>query len=130
MRYNRTFRATMLKKLLHPGGPSLGRLSDETGVTKTTLYRWLRDAKSGQMKPEELGAWLRTQGVTGEELKLWEKQIREALESASDRTRERESEKEIKVLKKELTRKEQALAELSALLVLKKKVHAVLGDAE
>jgi hypothetical protein len=38
--------------------------------------------------------------------------------------------KRIQELERELARKERALAEAAALLVLKKKVHAIWGDAD
>jgi len=46
------------------------------------------------------------------------------------RSKEKELEKEIKSLEKELNRKDKALSETAALLVLKKKAQAIWGDPE
>ena len=42
----------------------------------------------------------------------------------------KEAEKKIRLLEKELSRKDKALAETAALLVLRKKVNAIWGEGE
>ena len=75
---------------------------------------------------EELGAFLRTEGVHLAELEQWRKLAEEAL-GAGKRLA---PSKETRRLKAELARKEKALAETAALLVLKKKVAEIWGDED
>jgi transposase-like protein len=134
-----------------PSGVSACRLSKETGVSQQTLSRWLQEANSlpfvakkkrkkwekkwtvedkarvvteaAELSGEELGAYLRREGVHPSELETW----RTALEDgAGDRTTKRR----IGELERELRRKEKALAEAAALLVLKKKVESYLVDED
>jgi transposase-like protein len=83
----------------------------------------------------ELAEYCRTKGIYPEQLSQW----RKACEQANDWDREsnRRLKKEKKAdrqrigkLEKELRRKEKALAEAAALLVLQKKAQAIWGDPE
>jgi hypothetical protein len=53
-----------------------------------------------------------------------------AQELATSQRREKETEKELKRVKKELQRKESALAETAALLVLRKNINAIWGQKD
>jgi len=132
-------------------------LSREIGVSAPTLSKWLRLAEDapfmvlppgdgGDARPckrwtlaeklrvlstaeglseKELGAFLREEGVHPEELRTW----RDSLdESRVDRSAQRR----IQALERELRRKEKALAEAAALLMLKKKAQelGLLGDED
>lgn len=152
MNYTNDYRNRILQRLLKPGGPSAMEISRETGIHHGTLYRWMHEAKNGQMSKrkrsprnwsleekyralleaqgqseEELGRWLREQGLHGDHLKQWEKEI-ETFLRMSGNSRLKESEREIKSLRKELERKDKALAEMSALVVLKKKFQKLLEE--
>jgi len=74
----------------------------------------------------DLGAFLRSEGVHLAELEQWRKLAKEAL---GDGRRQAPS-KELRQLRAELARKEKALAETAALIVLKKKVAAIWGDED
>lgn len=78
------------------------------------------------LEGEALGAFLRSEGVHLAELEQWRKLAREAL---GDRRRQAPS-KELRQLRAELARKDKALAETAALIVLKKKVAAIWGDED
>ena len=81
----------------------------------------------------ELGAYLRREGVSENQLKRWQTQVLAALERPKRRRRtdaERQLRVENEQLKRELRRKEKALAEAAALLVLKKKADAIWGDED
>lgn len=39
--YSQEFKDKMLSKLLHPSGPSVLQWSRESGIAKSTLYKWL-----------------------------------------------------------------------------------------
>ena len=78
----------------------------------------------------ELGEWLRRKGVHAAQLEEWRAQamaglggVKRSRESATDA-------KHIRQLERELARKDKALAEAAALLVLQKKVQAIWGDAD
>lgn len=73
------------------------------------------------------GIWLREKGHKEDQIKLWEKEIQTAL-SRIESDDSKEIEKELRDTKKELARKEKALAEVSALLVLKKKLDLLLNE--
>jgi transposase-like protein len=81
---------------------------------------------------EELGAFLRRKGLHEAQLREWRAIILEGLKSQPARPSAKPSveARRIRELEKELERKEKALAEAAALLVLQKKVQALWGDAE
>lgn len=83
-------------------------------------------ARAAELEGEELGAFLRSEGVHLAELEQWRKLAEEAL-GAGKRLA---PSKETRRLKAELARKEKALAETAALLVLKKKVAEIWGDED
>lgn len=88
--------------------------------------------KAESLCDEELGAFLRQKGLHEAQLKEWREQIFSALTvRASKRTAKGSSEKrQIRQLEKELERKEKALAEAAALLVLQKKAQILFGGDE
>jgi len=92
---------------------------------------------------EEQSAYCRTHGIYYDQLEVWKQQILESLGAASrssdkaSKTKEKESkmaaqriQDEVKQLKSALNRKDKALAELTALLVLKKKADLLWGGSE
>ena len=82
---------------------------------------------------EQLGAFLREKGLHLTHLEQWRLQVLEALQNrpATKKTKgKKDDTKRIRALEKELRRKDKALAETAALLVLKKKLHAIWGDEE
>jgi transposase-like protein len=91
--------------------------------------RVLKQAAS--ITPEMLGELLRREGLHEADLLRWEQEIRDSLaEARSQRATLKEKDKKIKALERELRRKEKALAEAAALLVLKKKVQEIWGDED
>ena len=85
--------------------------------------------------PDELGAFLRREGVHEAELEQWREAVvgaaKSALEGGGTKTSSRGADaKRIKELERELRRKDKALAETAALLVLQKKVREIWGDAD
>ena len=82
-------------------------------------------------KGEALGAFLRQEGLHEVQLRDWEMGIRGALSTRGRKpSRNPADVKRVKELERELGRKEKALAETAALLVLKKKVNAIWGVGE
>lgn len=82
---------------------------------------------------QEQGAYCRAQGIYSNHLDTWKKQMLEGLGVANTSKRKAENlqtSKEIKKLKRDLERKDKALAEVSALLILKKKADLLWGVDE
>jgi transposase len=85
---------------------------------------------------DELGAFLRREGVHEAELEQWRTAVLDAgqvaLEGGSPRAAASRGAdaKRIKELERELRRKDKALAETAALLVLQKKVREIWGDGD
>jgi len=85
------------------------------------------------LSDDELGEFLRREGLHEVQLQEMRQAVEEALSGGKKRAakKSRIDAKKIKKLERELVRKEKALAEVTALLVLKKKLDAYyLGDEE
>lgn len=90
-------------------------------------------ARAASLPEEELGSFLRREGLREGHLERWRRSVLEALDTPAERRRHQKSSaqsRRIKELEFELRRKDQALAETAALLVLKKKAQAIWGDAD
>lgn len=159
----------MLKQMMGPGARTATSLSEEVGVSQSTLSEWLRKAKVGVMPkddgggrrprdegrrrkrwtPEEklrvvkdataagdadLGALLRREGLHEADLDRFREEVLEAAARGFEASRPRRGlspeQKELRALRKELARKEKALAEAAALLVLRGKVQAFFSGEE
>jgi transposase-like protein len=82
---------------------------------------------------EQLGAFLREKGLHQVHLEQWRSQMLEGLENGFSKKlsiQKKADANRIRSLEKELNRKDKALAETAALLVLKKKVQEIWGDEE
>jgi transposase-like protein len=83
----------------------------------------------------ELSEYCRRKGLYAEQIQQWKQSAllgyKASKQVEQDKTRSRqEDQKKIKMLERELVRKEKALAETAALLVLRKKCNAIWGDGE
>ena len=86
--------------------------------------------ESRDLSEEDLGAFLRKEGVHQVQLEEWAEAMYSSLKAPKkSRTASAET-KRIKKLEKELRRKEKALAEVAALLILQKKVREIWGDED
>lgn len=92
---------------------------------------------AAKLSGEELGAFLRREGVHTAQLGEWTRTAMAAAEQALSATRKAGSpaasaatSKRVRELEKELRRKEKALAELAALLALKKKLETLWADED
>ncbi|MEX1027028.1 MAG: hypothetical protein WD049_03335 [Candidatus Paceibacterota bacterium] len=151
MRYSTDVKRTVMEKLLRPDGPGVPAMSVEFGIPTGTLYNWASRARNGSMSrnrkmsgkrtlgekmtfvlegrglpDEKLGLWLREKGIHEDQLKVWEQEIDTALiEHEKQPARENEYRQHLKELERDLRRKEKALAEMTAIAVLKKKLEAM-----
>lgn len=115
---------------------------NQKGLSATTKYKnadkWSSQDKftvvieTANLSEIEFSEYCREKGIYPEQVKEW----KEACINANDNAREkntkaskelREERKQKEKLEKELARKEKALAEAAALLVLRKKVDAIWG---
>lgn len=82
--------------------------------------------ESAKLSEEELGKYLRRRGLHAAQLEEWRAQAREGLTPSKSRSVSRRIQK----LEKEITRKDKALAEAAALLVLQKKLNELWEDED
>ena len=157
--YSPEFKAQIVSKLMPPSRQSVTSLSEESGISVATLYAWKKqyreqgfvvptkptapdqwDAKAklaaliqtATMNEAERSAYCREHGLYVEQLQAWRTDFETLLggdspASKADLAAER---KRTRQLEKELHRKEKALAEMAALLTLRKKTQAIWGTDE
>ncbi len=153
--YSPAFKSRMLRRLVGPSAISANALAKEVGVNQPLLSRWLRESRNVEdmgaskktkkwtgaeklrvviaargLSETELGALLRREGLHAAELTAWQAAAEAALSDASRRPPRSADAQRIHELERELRRKDAALAETAALLVLKKKVQAIWGDGD
>lgn len=86
-----------------------------------------------QLSEEEVGRWCREHGVHTHQLSRWREDAMAGTggkKATAEQAETRRLREENRALKKELRRKDKALAETAALLVLKKKATAIWGEPE
>jgi transposase-like protein len=84
------------------------------------------------LEGNDLGEFLRKKGLHRAQLDTWRTAAEQALSSAKSPRKSKPSseDKRIRELERDLRHKEKALAEMAALLVLKKKLEALWGDED
>jgi len=152
MKYSKSFRNAILKKVLPPENRSAYSVAKESGIAVVTINSWLANLKNGTLTVEQdsdnpvnersmkekldlllehekipgesEGEWLRQKGLHSEHVSLFRQEITSLMADKSDEKdkRIRELEKKNKQQQKEIQRKESALAEVVAILTLKKKL--------
>ena len=159
-RYGQAYKDRVVARLLPPESAEVDEVSRAIGVSVPTLLRWRADAlatASGErpgagsprwtaaarldaviatasMDDNARAAWCREKGLFMAELNGWRRDAVAGLgePKAASSAAAREDRRRIKELERELNRKDKALAETAALLVLSKKLSAVFhmgGDA-
>jgi len=89
--------------------------------------------EAASLDDEQLGAFLREKGLHKTHLEQWRLQMLDGLQNGFSKMKTKQKKKEakrIRALEKEIHRKDKALAETAALLVLKKKVQEIWGDED
>ena len=158
--YSKEFKHSIIARMLPPNNVPVPQLVRETGLPKDTLYCWrskhrkalegdeAQPPAAGELSSEEkfavvietaslneveLGEYCRRRGLYPEQVSAWRNscmQANGARPAPGDRARMKDQAKRIKTLESELNRKEKALAEAAALLVLRKKTRALWEDLE
>jgi transposase-like protein len=120
---------------------SMGKRSTHRGARPDGARRWSAEAKlrvvieASGLKDEELGAFLRREGLHEAQLEEWRSKALGAAAEALRDTKKKKAEqtpeaRKVRELERELLRKDRALAKVAALLALKKKVQEIWGDGE
>jgi transposase len=153
-RYGEKFKQRAVARLLPPESSAISTVSQEMGISVATLERWRAGALSkparerawtaaarlqaviatAAMDEAQLSAWCREQGVYPTELQQWKSDATAALAESTEEQvtpqQAREDKKRIKELERDLKRKDKALAEAAALLVLSKQMEAIFRRGE
>jgi len=159
-RYADERKAAVLNKLLPPHNRPVPEIAQTEGISEATLYNWIKQARevgiavpgSGKASPEswsgeakfavvletaimnasEVGEYCRSKGLYPEQVARWKQACITGAgggdPSGGDNLKH--ARKQIRQLEKDLRRKEKALAESAALLILQKKFNALWEDAE
>jgi hypothetical protein len=140
--YSLAFKQKMVERLTGKEAMSATQLARETGIRQQNLSRWLEQARSlplmasdksngrdwtveqkarvlaeaAHLAGEQLHAYLQEKGVRFADFERWRVALEEDGRESTAMT------KRVRNLERELARKEKALAEAAALLVLKKTV--------
>jgi len=110
--------------------------SDKPAKSWSSEEKFTSVMESAAMNQTELAEYCRKRGIYQQQLEQWREACKSANEPPSRAQRRREQsesradQKKIKQLEAELSRKESALAETAALLVLRKKANAIWGSGE
>jgi transposase len=148
--YSLAFKEKMLERLTGKDAVSAVQLGREMGIPQQTLSNWLQNARSIPLVAEKhakakawsidekvrvlaeaaslsgpaLSAMLAREGLSLGQLETWRLALEDENNAAAATT------KRIRTLERELVRKEKALAEAAALLLLQKKVQSLWEDAD
>jgi transposase-like protein len=150
-RYGKEFKDKAVARLLPPESSAIEVVSREIGISVGTLERWRAEAlaqpqqqrtwtaaarfeavlATAAMDEETKSAWCREHGIYPQELAAWRQSATQALAGSSEERatpqQTKQDQRRIKELERELRRKDKALAEAAALLVLSKKVQAIFN---
>lgn len=170
--HSQSFKIRAVEKALNrANGVTLNEIVDDLGIGRSTLSKWVRDARNNVLEnhaggetlssrnkkkekrpqdwsledrleivmacasldEEEKSEYCRRQGVYPHHVNQWKLDFGSGNTSSEKVTKGQEMKNlknENKALRKELNRKDKALAETAALLVLQKKVNAIWGNDE
>jgi len=149
LKYSQAFKEQALQKVLQRGDKTIQCIADELNINALTLKTWLKKERPEIMStqqnakrpldwsPEErlqalltshglegeaLSAFCRNQGLFSHHLATWKQDFIRA--KVNQTPSDKHLRDEVQQLKQELHRKEKALAEAAALLILQKKFQA------
>lgn len=154
-KYSDDFKQSVVQKILLPGGPSALEMSVKTGAHVTSIRDWIKIygkrttmkkitewtpetkleaiIKTSNMSENDLGEFLRSNGLHSADLEKWKQDFyssqqapgRPKIDPEIIQLRNKQTE-----LSKDLKRKNDALAEMSARVILLKKKHLIFGGTE
>jgi transposase len=151
-RYGQAYKDRIVAKLLPPESSAVEHVSREVGISVSTLERWRAETLANgsgagsqrwtaaarlqaviltaTMDEATRSAWCREQGLYLAELDAWKRDAIAGLGEprAAGAAEARQDRRRVIELERELHRKDKALAETAALLVLSKKLSAVFHE--
>ena len=156
MAYSSAIREAALRKLCASHSPSASSVAREFGMDPKTLQKWRKWGRNkpeeGSSKPmrqqdwslekrfqvvietssmndEEIGAYCRRHGIHANTIVLWRETCLNTIrERSKDESETVALKVELKEVKRDLKRKEKALAEAAARLILQKKMKELWGS--
>lgn len=156
--YSQEFKDSIRTKILNRGNKTVAEICEQEGVNFRSASNWIRPhaiasgmkkQKSSQkwsgeqklkvlletssLSEAELGAYLRREGLFSQQLDEWKKEFISLANSSSTKSSKPAKDdrnQKIKSLERELLRKDKALAEATALLILQKKVNLIWGNKD
>jgi len=136
-RYGQAFKDRAVARLLPPESATVEAVTREIGIggrTWTAAGRLEAVITTAGMDEAGKSAWCREHGVYPVEVEKWRASATASLaepeEQRASPQATRQDKKRIKELERDLLRKDRALAETTALLVLSKKVAAIFNKGE
>src|SRR5665648_72977 len=150
----------IIAKALATNCRGIRELATLHNVGYSTLYQWVRGCRTGKLRTQgsgaatgqctqserfehliatsmldeaAVGAYCRERGLFSHQLPLWKKEFMSQNKEQKNNSEQLELKAlraENKLLKQDLRRKDKALAETAALLILKKKATFLWGDPE
>jgi len=150
--FSQEFKDAIITKIVNRGSKSVVQVCAEEGISLSTAYGWLsRDTlpsmknktsakkwspkeklkavtETQSMSEGEIGIYLRREGLHSQQLNDWRSQVLMSLEVSPKTFAAKDGrDAQIKDLEREILRKDKALAEAAALLILQKKVDLIWG---
>jgi transposase len=145
-----------MTKIINRGNKTIKAVCEDEGVKFTSASNWIRIRdkasvmknksssskrsaefklkaliETGNLSESDLGAYLRKEGLYSHNLDEWKLEfISIGNSSNSQKHIKDERDEKIKNLERDLLRKDRALAEASALLILQKKVNLIWGNKD
>lgn len=155
-KHSKEFRDSLVKKILSRGNRSVREVCEDAGVSHRTAANWIysrgsasdmkikKDSKkwspeqklkalieTASLSESEMGVYLRKEGLFSKQLEEWKAEFLSSMNSsAKPRLAKDDRDQKIKSLEREILRKDKALAEASALLILQKKVNLIWGNKD
>jgi len=157
-RYSQAFKEEVVRKMLTRGNRTIADMAAELNVPYHSVRNWLRNPKmahlhrptggdkrpqdwtseqrlqalldTNALAPEALNAWCREHGIFPHQLQAWKTEFSAPAKPPADAGELRKLKGELTNLQRELTRKDKALSEAAALLVLQKKYQALWEDED
>lgn len=157
--YSKELKDSIIARLLPPINAKAADLHKETGIPEGTMASWLHEVRksnhqkspakvfnqcgadiklaviieTASLNETELAEYCRARGVYPEEIAKWKASFIKDASTQPNRVDHDlllQEQKKNQQLQKELNRKEKALAEVAALLVLQKKFQALMATSE
>lgn len=154
MKYSKEFKEKIVQKVL--SGKKVKDIALEIGVSGWSIYDWIKQRRKGYpthkssgprglvllekqnillesktISEDNMGEWLRKKGLHSDQLSKWKDEIIDTMKKNSqEKIENKKLRKENIFLRREIERKDKALAEAAVLLTLKKKFNHLWEDGE